>query len=637
MERAELALAGVRGVYLAASLVAFGMATFWSVVAPPLLRTTDSAMRLGIEARARRLFRAAIVVAAAAAFVWLVAQAAYMAEADSLPDAAAAVWPVLTATHFGRILGVRLILLPLAAVAFGDGTNGTRRVLTAGATGLAIGLQSWTAHAAAAEGTDRAILLCAESLHLLAAGAWLGALPSLLMLVGALPPDQGARALRRFSPLGMLCVAILAATALVQGWLLIGGLPGLVGTDYGRVALLKLVLFLAMLLLAASHRFYHARILSGPRVSGARRRLQASIAAETSLGLAVVFAAAILANLHPAAHQQPVWPFAWQPSLENLYDPDYGSEVLGGLLAIAGAVFLAIVGLIWRAILPIALAAAAVIVIWATPHLDLLLVEAYPTSFYQSPTGFAAATIARGAELFSSYCTACHGISGRGDGPAAKSLPVPPADLTASHLWAHSDGELFWWLSHGIEAERGALAMPGFADRLSEEDRWALIDFVHANNAGMTMAATGQWQHALPAPDFYAACADGRVLTITGLRGQIVRIIAADGNKTATAPPSLSTALTTILLSRDLQTRPTPASCFATDPATWSAYAIISGVDTNGLAATQFLVDPQGWLRARWRPGEPAGWADASGLQAAIAQILAHPLAARAGGHVHHQ
>jgi hypothetical protein len=84
--------------------------------------------------------------------------------------------------------------------------------------------------------------------------------------------------------------------------------------------------------------------------------------------------------------------------------------------------------------------------------------------------------------------------------------------------------------------------------------------------------------------------------------------------------------------------RPTAKACVATDLASWSAYAIISGADANGLAEAQFLVDPQGWLRARWRPGEPAGWTDAQGLQAEIEQILAHPIATSAGrGHVHHQ
>ena len=35
-----------------------------------------------------------------------------------------------------------------------------------------------------------------------------------------------------------------------------------------------------------------------------------------------------------------------------------------------------------------------------------------------------------GSATFRTYCTVCHGTSGRGDGPAAKALTKPPADLT---------------------------------------------------------------------------------------------------------------------------------------------------------------------------------------------------------------
>jgi mono/diheme cytochrome c family protein len=35
-----------------------------------------------------------------------------------------------------------------------------------------------------------------------------------------------------------------------------------------------------------------------------------------------------------------------------------------------------------------------------------------------------------GQKMFSTYCAACHGATGTGNGPAAQSLKVPPADLT---------------------------------------------------------------------------------------------------------------------------------------------------------------------------------------------------------------
>jgi mono/diheme cytochrome c family protein len=36
-----------------------------------------------------------------------------------------------------------------------------------------------------------------------------------------------------------------------------------------------------------------------------------------------------------------------------------------------------------------------------------------------------------GPEMFRSYCSPCHGVSGKGDGPAAPALTTKPADLTA--------------------------------------------------------------------------------------------------------------------------------------------------------------------------------------------------------------
>jgi mono/diheme cytochrome c family protein len=39
-----------------------------------------------------------------------------------------------------------------------------------------------------------------------------------------------------------------------------------------------------------------------------------------------------------------------------------------------------------------------------------------------------------GAALYLRYCASCHGVSGRGDGPAAPALSPPPTDLTRG-MW----------------------------------------------------------------------------------------------------------------------------------------------------------------------------------------------------------
>lgn len=627
MEAAELGLTAARGVQIAASLSAFGTAIFWSMVAPPVLQADAACAR--IEARFRRLFHTSLVVSIGAALVWLVAQAAFLAEAESMADVAAAIGPVLTDTHFGHVLDARLLLLLLAAPALGRGGSIARRALAAVMIGLSLVLQTWSTHAAAATGVDEVVLLLSQSLHLLAAGAWLGALAPLFIAIGALDPDRGARASRRFSPLGMLCVAVLAATALAQSWLLIGGLAGLVGTDYGRIALVKLVLLLLLLAFAAANRFRHTPAMIGPTNAGAKRSLRRCIAAETAVGLLAVFAASLLADLPPALHQQPLWPFAWQPNFSILGDPDFGPEAVGGLLRLGAAVLLAAVALFWRRLRWVLLVAGVAAVAWAWPHLDLLFARAYPTSFYRSPTGFAAASIARGAELYPAHCSACHGSDGRGDGPNAKSLSIPPADLTAEHLWNHSDGELFWWLSHGIDDPRGGLAMPGFADSLSEDERWALIDYVRAHNAGTAMATGGQWTHPIPAPDLSARCGDGRTVALADLHDKIVRIIAGDGPDAASTPQSPAPDVITIRLQREARAD-SAGDCATGDPAAWSAYAIVSGVASDALAGTQVLVDPQGWLRTRGRAGEP------NALLTEIAQIRANPIAAPVErGHLH--
>jgi mono/diheme cytochrome c family protein/uncharacterized membrane protein len=455
-----------------------------------------------------------------------------------------------------------------------------------------------------------------EALHVLAAGAWLGGLVPLYIVVSAIEPDAALSTTRRFSRLGTGCVIVLAGTILIQGWVLIGGLAGLVGTDYGLVALTKLVLFLALLGFAAANRFRHTPSLIGARKDEGRRRLQRSIAGETVVGVCVILAAGILLTLAPAMHQQPNWPFPYQFSLATQVDPDLRNETLLGATQAIGAFALICLACAWRRVRWIAAACAAVLAWWAAPHLSLLLVPAYPTSFYRSTSGFTAASIAHGAELFAGNCVGCHGAAGKGNGPQAKDLPIPPADLTAAHLFEHSDGEMFWWLTHGMEGSDGNLVMPGFGDQLDPDARWNLIDYVRAHNAGLAMATSGQWPHPMLAPDMTVDTGTSSV-ALGSLRGQVLRIAATRGN-----PPALPT--------NDLAIRTIPLTPGSD---AWTAYAIVAGTAPDQLDGMEFLVDSNGWLRRVFKPDAST---DTAAFLSAAQDAESHPIQIEEGSHHHH-
>ena len=46
---------------------------------------------------------------------------------------------------------------------------------------------------------------------------------------------------------------------------------------------------------------------------------------------------------------------------------------------------------------------------------------------------------ASGAEMYTAYCAACHGTNGKGDGPAASAMKMPPTNLTL--LTANNNGK----------------------------------------------------------------------------------------------------------------------------------------------------------------------------------------------------
>lgn len=92
----------------------------------------------------------------------------------------------------------------------------------------------------------------------------------------------------------------------------------------------------------------------------------------------------------------------------------------------------------------------------------------------QNPVPASPESIRRGEQIYRIECQLCHGPRGRGDGPAGATLRPKPADFRVHLADGHTDGELFFWISEGV----AETAMPGFKDRLSEIDRWHVLNYI---------------------------------------------------------------------------------------------------------------------------------------------------------------
>ncbi|WFU74965.1 CopD family protein [Bradyrhizobium sp. CB2312] len=165
-------------------------------------------------------------------------------------------------TQFGRLMEVRagLAVALAACLAFDRAALAEWLALAAG-LGLAASL-AWTGHAGSTLGAIGDVHLAADALHLIAAAAWIGGLVSLVLFFAAARNQATAwapvagDAAERFSILGMVSVATLFVTGIVNAWILVGSFRGLFTTEYGRVLMLKLGIFAAMLAVAAINRFY---------------------------------------------------------------------------------------------------------------------------------------------------------------------------------------------------------------------------------------------------------------------------------------------------------------------------------------------------------------------------------------------
>jgi putative copper resistance protein D len=321
-----------RAVHFAATLLVAGVVLFAAFIAAPAWRGAASRDAVAIKVRARLAVLAwtGLALAAFSGAAWLVLTAAAMSglpAAQILNDGV--LWTVLSQTTFGRDWLIRFVLACALAATLPALLSPRDRksprleimaaILAAILAAAFAGALAWSGHAAGGLGDEAIIHPAADVLHLVAAAAWVGALLPLIVLFAAARADDTSLAMARtattrFSILGIISVGTLLATGIVNTYYLAGSVPALLHTNYGRLLLIKIALFLAMVAIAAVNRFQLTpQLLQQSSIAASRdalRQLRRNAAIEASAGAIVIAIVAALGTMPPAihaAHQHPTY------------------------------------------------------------------------------------------------------------------------------------------------------------------------------------------------------------------------------------------------------------------------------------------------------------------------------------------
>lgn len=285
------AQAVARALTLGGIMIVVGATLFIVRVAPRL--ETDSTQAQQERARVRTLLRATFALLAVAAGWRLVQQSAAFADSPSAWTSMATVVLFRMTWGTGWWIGVAGLLLAGAAGMSRLESRAAIAALGAGALLLAVS-PALMGHAIGAEQlTVQAVV--ADTMHVLAAGAWLGTLLAIAVatLASSQRPTPGSvvSALERFSPVALASAVVVAFTGSFASWLHLQVLNALWTSVYGRTLLIKLAILGGVAALGA----YNWRIATPRlRASGDVHAIRRSALIELALALALVAVTAVL-------------------------------------------------------------------------------------------------------------------------------------------------------------------------------------------------------------------------------------------------------------------------------------------------------------------------------------------------------
>ena len=534
-------------------------------------------------------------------------------------------------------------------------------VLCATVAALTLAAGSLASHSAAG-GELSVTSVLPYALHIVLASVWFGGLPAVLSIMfatGERSHEEVTRfdiqTLKRFSTIALpVMVAVVATGIIVTNDMVDTTYAALAATSWGWFLTTKLALLAVILVLAACARHIWIPSLDQNAEVAAvgRRGLRKWVTVEFMIALAMVLVATMLANAVPAKHAViEDWPYPFRFSIDATW---------GGLGMMIGAgigvalLILAVGAVVlgrskrwetkWRIAIPAILAVCALIA-----ALPPLATQAFPETYRKTPVPFDAISVANGATLFAQNCVLCHGPQAKGNGVLAKTFAIQPVDLlTEPHTAKHTAGDFFHWLTHGIPGT----AMPAFVDKLSEEDRWDVVNFLHATSRGYQARLINPYvapnQPYMAPQNFSYTAHDGASGTLKDFRREKAILLVlfswpesrARLDQLRLAYDTLRASNTVVLAvpvnAPNLQDMTTITSAMPFPvvmqgaPEIVRSYALfrrtLSNPDLAGEGTIpthmEFLIDRYGYLRARWIPAvDGSGWTDIGELTQQIDRL----------------
>jgi copper resistance protein D len=304
-----------RVIHFAAVFVMFGSSLFWFYMGRERCLPGRGGLLRALAAT-RILLKVAALAAAISGVVWLAGVLANMTGGFGALAEPETLHLFFFETQFGPVAILRLALFTAAVVIVALPWRNRGWFAALGSIGgLLLISQAWLGHAAeGGSGLYGALMIMVYSIHMLAAGAWVGGLPPLLFALVEqrhFDPNEARDGsldiLSRYSLMAMVAVTLIVVSGLANaGFRVAGSFDKLFYTGYGNVLFAKVGVVTVMLALAYFNRFVamprlRAAASKGMALKGLMQidRLRASVAIELALGILVLCVAAVLGITPP--------------------------------------------------------------------------------------------------------------------------------------------------------------------------------------------------------------------------------------------------------------------------------------------------------------------------------------------------